>query len=451
MTQTRENKMGTMPVRKLIISMSLPMMISMLVQALYNVVDSIFVAQIEERALTAVSLAFPLQNLMIGLGTGMGVGINALLSRSLGEKNFKKADEAAGMGLLVTALHFIVFLFVGLFLAEPFINGQTQDAVIRSYGATYLKIVCGCSVGLFFQITNERLLQSTGRAVHSMILQATGAVINIILDPILIFGLLGFPRLGIAGAAIATVIGQCAAALLGVYFNLKFNKDITITLSGIIHPAWDTLRQMYAIGIPSVLMMAVGSVMSYLLNRILIAFSATATAVFGVYFKLQSFFFMPIFGLNSGLVPVLAYNYGARRKDRIQEALRFALLLAVSVMSTGFVIFESIPTQLLGLFNASPEMLRIGVPALRIIAVNFPVAAVCIILGSTFQAFARSIYSLIVSLCRQLIVLIPAAWLLSRLGEVTYIWFAFPIAEAVSLVISLLLYRKIRREIIDTL
>ena len=429
MTQTRENKMGTMPVRKLIVSMSLPMMISMLVQALYNVVDSIFVAQIEERALTAVSLAFPLQNLMIGLGTGMGVGINALLSRSLGEKNFKKADEAAGMGLLVTALHFIVFLFVGLFLAEPFINGQTQDAVIRSYGATYLKIVCGCSVGLFFQITNERLLQSTGRAVHSMILQATGAVINIILDPILIFGLLGFPRLGIAGAAIATVIGQCAAALLGVYFNLKFNKDITITLSGIIHPAWDTLRQMYAIGIPSVLMMAVGSVMSYLLNRILIAFSATATAVFGVYFKLQSFFFMPIFGLNSGLVPVLAYNYGARRKDRIQEALRFALLLAVSVMSTGFVIFESIPTQLLGLFNASPEMLRIGVPALRIIAVNFPVAAVCIILGSTFQAFARSIYSLIVSLCRQLIVLIPAAWLLSRLGEVTYIWFAFPIGE----------------------
>lgn len=451
MTQTRENKMGTMPVRKLIVSMSLPMMISMLVQALYNVVDSIFVAQIEERALTAVSLAFPLQNLMIGLGTGMGVGINALLSRSLGEKNFKKADEAAGMGLLVTALHFIVFLFVGLFLAEPFINGQTQDAVIRSYGATYLKIVCGCSVGLFFQITNERLLQSTGRAVHSMILQATGAVINIILDPILIFGLLGFPRLGIAGAAIATVIGQCAAALLGVYFNLKFNRDITITLSGIIHPAWDTLRQMYAIGIPSVLMMAVGSVMSYLLNRILIAFSATATAVFGVYFKLQSFFFMPIFGLNSGLVPVLAYNYGARRKDRIQEALRFALILAVSVMSTGFVIFESIPTQLLGLFNASPEMLRIGVPALRIIAVNFPVAAVCIILGSTFQAFARSIYSLIVSLCRQLIVLIPAAWLLSRLGEVTYIWFAFPIAEAVSLVISLLLYRKIRREIIDTL
>ena len=451
MTQTRENKMGTMPVRKLIVSMSLPMMISMLVQALYNVVDSIFVAQIEERALTAVSLAFPLQNLMIGLGTGMGVGINALLSRSLGEKNFKKADEAAGMGLLVTALHFIVFLFVGLFLAEPFINGQTQDAVIRSYGATYLKIVCGCSVGLFFQITNERLLQSTGRAVHSMILQATGAVINIILDPILIFGLLGFPRLGIAGAAIATVIGQCAAALLGVYFNLKFNKDITITLSGIIHPAWDTLRQMYAIGIPSVLMMAVGSVMSYLLNRILIAFSATATAVFGVYFKLQSFFFMPIFGLNSGLVPVLAYNYGARRKDRIQEALRFALLLAVSVMCTGLVICESIPTQLLGLFNASPEMLRIGVPALRIIAVNFPVAAVCIILGSTFQAFARSIYSLIVSLSRQLIVLIPAAWLLSRLGEVTYIWFAFPIAEAVSLVISLLLYRKIRREIIDTL
>ena len=451
MSEQRENKMGTMPVRKLIISMSLPMMISMLVQALYNVVDSIFVAQIEEKALTAVSLAFPLQNLMIGLGSGMGVGINALLSRSLGEKRFEKANEAACTGLLITALHFIVFLMVSLFGVVPFIHGQTQDPVIRGYGVTYLKIVCGCSFGLFFQMTNERLLQSTGRTIYSMILQATGAIINIILDPILIFGLVGFPRMGIAGAALATVIGQCTAAVLGVFFNLRYNKDITISIPKIIHPTLDTLKQLYAVGIPSVLMMAVGSVMSYLLNRILIAFSTTATAVFGVYFKLQSFFFMPVFGLNSGLVPVLAYNYGARRKDRIMEALRFALLLASSIMFTGLIAFELIPRQLLGMFNASEEMLRIGTAALRIIAVNFPVAAVCIILGSTFQAFSRSIYSLLVSLCRQLIVLIPAAWALSRLGEVTYIWFAFPIAECVSLVISLVLFRKIKREIIDTL
>ena len=449
MTEIRRNKMGYMPVKNLIITMALPMMISMLVQALYNVVDSIFVARIEERALTAVSLAFPLQNLMIGLGSGMGVGINALLSRSLGEKNYDKADEAACTGLMITALHFIVFLLISIFVAGPFINGQTDDPVIRSYGTTYLKIVCGCSFGLFFQMTSERLLQSTGRTVHSMILQATGAITNIILDPIMIFGLFGCPKMGIAGAAAATVIGQCLAATLGIFFNLKFNKDIRITMGKILRPTADTLRQLYSVGIPSVLMMAVGSVMSYLLNRILISFSATATAVFGVYFKLQSFFFMPVFGLNSGLVPVLAFNYGARRKDRIMEALRFSLMLAGGIMCTGLVIFELIPRELLALFNASPEMERIGVAALRIIAVNFPVASVCIILGSTFQAFSRSIYSLIVSLCRQLLVLIPAAWLLAQLGEVTYIWFAFPIAETVSLVISLLLYRKIKREIID--
>jgi len=451
MPEVRENKMGTMPVKKLIISMSLPMMISMLVQALYNVVDSIFVAKINESALTAVSLAFPLQNLMIGLGTGMGVGINALLSRSLGEKKYDKANEAACTGLLITALHYVVFLLVSCFGVVPFIQGQTQDPFIREYGITYLKIVCGCSFGLFFQLTNERLLQSTGRTIFSMILQATGAIINIILDPIMIFGLLGCPRMGIAGAALATVIGQCVAALLGTFFNLRYNKDITVSMAKIVHPTVDTLKQLYAVGIPSVLMMAVGSVMSYLLNRILIMFSTTATAVFGVYFKLQSFFFMPVFGLNSGLVPVLAYNYGARRKDRIMEALRFALMLASSIMFTGLIIFEVFPRQLLGLFNASDEMLRIGVAALRIIAVNFPVAAICIILGSTFQAFSRSIYSLLVSLSRQLIVLIPVAWLFSLLGEVTYIWFAFPIAEVVSLVISLILFRKIKTEIIDTL
>ena len=446
----QENKMGVMPVGKLIISMSLPIMISMLVQALYNIVDSIFVARISENALTAVSMAFPIQNLMIAVGVGTAVGVNALLARYLGEKDFNKVNKVATNAVFLVALSYLLFLVIGLFLIEPFFRSQTDIEEIVQYGKQYLT-VCSCvSMGIFAQLMFERMLQATGKTIYSMYTQLIGAIINLILDPILIFGLFGVPAMGITGAAAATVIGQLAAGVAAIWFNHVKNPEVEIKLKG-FRPDKAVISQIYKIAVPSIIMQSIGSLTTFAMNNILLMFSSTAATVFGVYFKLQSFFFMPIFGLNSGLVPVLAYNYGARRKDRIQEALRFALILAVSVMSTGFVIFESIPTQLLGLFNASPEMLRIGVPALRIIAVNFPVAAVCIILGSTFQAFARSIYSLIVSLSRQLIVLIPAAWLLSRLGEVTYIWFAFPIAEAISLVISLLLYRKIRREIIDTL
>ncbi len=447
----RENKMGTMPVKKLLISMALPMMISMLVQALYNVVDSIFVARIEEDALTAVTLAFPLQNLMIAVGGGIGVGVNALLSRSLGEKRFDQANDAANTGLFLTFFHYILFLLIAIFAARPFIRSQTADPRIMEYGVTYLTIVCGASIGLFYQMMFERLLQSTGLTVYSMISQGTGAIINIIMDPIMIFGLFGFPRLGVAGAAWATVLGQCVAAILGLVLNVKRNREITISLKEILHPNFANIRNIYAIGIPSCLMMAIGSFMSYMMNRILITFSTTATAVFGAYFKLQSFFFMPVFGMNNAVTPIVAYNYGARNRDRVLGTVKFALKLAVCIMLCGTLAFELIPQVLLGFFNASGDMLSIGVPALRIIGVHFPIAACCIILGSTFQAFGKGVYSLITSVFRQILVLIPVAWLLAKLGNVTYVWFSFPIAELMSLTVTLILFRKLYREVIAKL
>ena len=447
----QENKMGYMPVKKLIVTMSLPMMVSMLVQALYNVVDSIYVARLSESALTSVTMAFPLQNLMIALGSGTGVGINALLSRSLGERKFDRSDAAANTGLFLTFLNFLVFFLVGLFAAKPFISTQTRNGELIAYGTTYLRIVCCMSVGLFFQMTFERLLQSTGRTFESMISQTAGAVINIVFDPILIFGLLGFPKLGVAGAAYATVLGQCCAALIGLTLNLKKNKDVHFSLGKIASPEASVIREIYYVGVPSILMMSIGSLMTYLMNLILKTFSETAIAVFGVYFKLQSFFFMPVFGLNNGLIPVLAYNYGARQKERIREALRFSMTLAMSVMAVGTLVFELFPVQLLGLFDASEDMIRIGVPALRIICLSFVVAGACIAMGSTFQAFSMSIYSLVVSVGRQLVVLIPAAYLLSMLRNVNLVWLAFPIAEIASFVLSLHYFRKLYREKVEPL
>ena len=446
-----ENKMGTMPVKQLIIAMSLPMMISMLVQALYNVVDSIFVAQIEEDALTAVTLAFPMQNLMIAVGAGTGVGINALLSKALGEKRFDKSDAAANTGIFLSFLNFIAFLVIGFLLSEPFIRTQTADPKIIAYGTTYLRICCCMSVGVFFQITFERLLQSTGRTLYSMISQLTGAVINIIMDPIMIFGLLGCPKMGVAGAAYATVLGQVIASFLGLYMNLKVNKDITISLKEILRPKREIVKAIYAVGVPSILMMSIGSLMTYLMNRILIVFSTTTTAVFGVYFKLQSFFFMPVFGLNNGLIPVLAYNYGARNKERISESLKFAMTLAVVIMLVGTIVFEVIPGQLLGMFNASDDMKQIGIPALRIICLSFPLAGFSIAMGSIFQAFSESIYSLIISIGRQLVVLIPIAWLLSLTGNVNLVWWAFPVAELVSLVLSVFFFKRLYFRTVKTL
>lgn len=443
-----ENKMGVMPVKKLIINMSLPMMISMLVQAMYNIVDSVFVSMLSEEALTAVTLAFPIQNLMIAVGSGTGVGINALLSRSLGEKNFDRADDAANNGIALALVSYAIFIIIGLLIVRPFIYSQTANPVIREYGITYTSIVCFLSIGVFFQITFERLLQATGRTLFSMVSQVTGAVINVIMDPILIFGLAGFPKLGIAGAAAATIFGQIVASCIGLFLNRKYNSDIHISMKRILRPNPTVIKQIYFVGIPSILMVSIGSVMTYMMNRILEGFSSTAVAVFGVYFKLQSFVFMPVFGLNNGLVPVMAYNLGAAKEQRIREALRFSVIVAVCIMVLGAVVFELIPQQLLSIFNASETMTAIGVPALRTIALCFPFAAVAIVLSSVFQAFSCSIYSLIVSICRQLIVLIPAAWLLSKTGIVDNVWWSYLIAEAVSLTLTIVFFRRVWRKVV---
>ncbi|RKM54002.1 MATE family efflux transporter [Butyrivibrio sp. X503] len=434
----------------------------MLVQALYNVVDSIFVSRIAgdsikagEYALTAVSLAFPMQNLMIALGSGTGVGINALLSRSLGEKKFEKSNSAANMGIHITFINYLIFLVIGLLFSASFIQRQTDSAVIASYGATYLRIISCCSLGLFFQMTFERLLQSTGKTFYSMISQATGAIINIIFDPLLIFGIGPFPMLGIAGAAIATILGQFLAASIGLFCNLKYNKEILISFKQIIKPDFDTIKEIMFVGFPSILMMSIGSAMTFMINLILGIFSYTAIAVFGAYFKLQSFFFMPVFGLNNGLIPVLAYNYGARYKDRIKQALRFAVFLAVSIMVSGTIVFQLIPATLIGFFtssaDSSADLTAIGIPALRIISLSFPVAGLCIALGSVFQAFSKGFYSLAVSVGRQLLVLVPVAWLLAQTGILNLVWFAFPIAEVASLTISVILFRILYKNTIATL
>ena len=447
----QENKMGVMPVKKLIVNMSVPMMISMLVQALYNVVDSVFVAMLSENALTAVTLAFPLQNLMIAVGAGTGVGVNAMLSRALGEKKYERSDKAANTAILLAIMSTIVFLILGLTITKPFINTQTTDPEIRQLGYTYLGIVMTIGIGIFMQVTLERLLQSTGRTNLSMISQMTGAIFNIIFDPILIFGLGPFPKMGVAGAAYATVCGQCVAACLGLYLNLRHNHELHFSLKKVLHPEAKIIGKIYAVGVPSILMMAIGSVMTYCMNMILKAFSSTAIAVFGAYFKLQSFFFMPVFGLNNGLIPVLAYNLGARKRSRIDEALKFALELAVCIMLCGTIVLEIFPTQLLSLFSPSKDMLRMGIPALRTIAIHFPIAACGIIMSSIFQAFSRSIYSMFVSLGRQLVILIPVAWLLAQTGNVNNVWWCYPIAEVVSFILSLIFFKKVYREEVKTL
>ena len=448
----KENKMGVMPVKRLIITMSLPMMLSMLVQALYNIVDSIFVSQINEQALTAVTLAFPLQTMMVAVGSGTGVGINAMLSKSLGERKFEKSDAAANTGLLLIFFSYLVFLLIGIFGMGPFFGTQTSDPQIAAYGETYLRIVLCLSFGMLFQMTFERLLQSTGLTIYSMVSQLTGAIFNIIFDPILIFGYFGFPKLGVAGAAYATVLGQMIGATLGLILNLKKNKEIHLSFQKILHPETETIKRIYFVGVPSILMISIGSVMSYLMNRILTGFSSTATAVYGVYFKLQSFFFMPVFGLNNGLIPVLAFNYGARKKDRIREALKFSFVLVFTIMFIGMLIFLLFPEALLSLFNASDNMQEMGVRALRTVAFHFPLAAIGITLGSVFQAFSRSYYSMIISLARQLIVLIPVAWILARVtGDVNQVWWCFLISEIVSCALSIIFFRKVYREVVEPL
>ena len=447
MEQTKENKMGTMPVNRLLITMSLPMMISMLVQALYNVVDSIFVSRINENALTAVSLAFPIQTLMIAVSVGTCVGINAVLSKALGEKDRERADNTAVSGIVLMAASYVLFLLIGLFATRGFYLSQTDDTQIVEFGVQYLSIVCSCSFGLFTQFVFERLLQSTGRTFYIMITQGTGALINIILDPIFIFGLFGMPKMGVAGAAVATVTGQTVAGVIALVVNFKKNEDIHIRFKG-FRLEREIVGQIYKIGVPSMIMQAIGSVMTYGMNLILISFTPTATAVFGVYFKLQSFIFMPVFGLNNGLVPILAYNYGAGRRDRFISALKCGIVYAVGIMAVGVAIFQTIPAVLLGFFDASDEMLRIGVPALRIICLSFLPAGFGIVCGTAFQALGNAVYSMLVSIARQLVVLLPAAFLLSLSGEVTYVWWAFPIAEVMSLTMTVIFLVRINSRVI---
>lgn len=443
----QENKMGVMPVNKLLLSMSLPIMISMLVQALYNIVDSIFVAKISENALTAVSLAFPIQSLMIATATGTGVGVNAILSKSLGEKNFEKANRAAVNGVFLALVSYVLFVIVGLVVTMPFYRSQTADAEILAYGKQYLTIVCVASIGLFTQIIFERLLQSTGKTIYTMITQGTGAIINIILDPILIFGLLGFPAMGVAGAAAATVVGQIVGGIMGIVINEKVNHEIKLAWKG-FRPNLQMIGGIYKVGVPSIIMQAIGSLMTYGMNLILISFTSTATAVFGVYFKLQSFIFMPIFGLNNGMIPIIAYNYGAGKKERLIKTMKLSIAYAMTVMAIGFLIFQTLPQVLLQWFNASDRMMEIGIPALRIISISFLLAGFCIICGSVFQALGNGVYSMVVSIARQLVVLLPVAFLLSRLGNVNYVWWAFPIAELMSLALSTFFLFRIYHKII---
>ena len=445
-SERQENKMGVMPIDKLLITMSLPMMISMLVQALYNIVDSIFVSQINEYALRAVSLAFPIQSLMIAVSVGTAVGINAFLSKTLGQKQYDKANIIAVNGIFIEVVSAVVFALVGLFVSRPFFMSQTDIQQVRQYGTTYLTICCCAGIGIFMQTAFERILQSTGKTIYTMITQGTGAVVNLILDPILIFGYFGLPKMGVAGAAAATVIGQIVAATLAIIFNLKCNKEISLSFKG-FKPNLHLIGQIYKVGAPSIVVQAIGSVMTYGMNLILAAFGAAQT-VFGVYFKLQSFVFMPIFGLNNGMVPIIAYNYGAGNRERVIQTVKSSVKFAVCIMLAGLLAMQLFPAQLLGFFNATEELLVIGVPALRTICLSFCFAGSCIVVGSVFQALGNGIYSMVVSIARQLCVLLPVAYLLSLSGNVNLIWWAFPIAEFMSLGMSTFFLVKINRNII---
>ena len=444
-TAPGENKMGVQPIGRLLAGMAIPMMISMLVQALYNVVDSVFVSRISENAFNAVGLAFPLQNLMIAVGAGTAVGINTLLSRSLGEKKQDMADRAAGTGIFLSLCSAVVFALIGIFLSRPFFMAQAKTVPeIVEMGTSYTRICLGLSVGLFCQFCFERLLQSTGRTMLSMVTQIIGAVINIILDPVFIFGLCGMPKMGVTGAAVATVLGQFVGALLAILLNLKYNPEIRIRLRLI---RWDkpVVREIYRVGVPSIVMQSIGSVMTFGMNKILFVFTPTATAVFGAYFKIQSFIFMPVFGLNNGMLPIISYNYGAARMDRVKRTVRLTICTAVCIMTVGFAVFQLAPATLLTLFDASAEMTAIGVPALRIISISFLLAGFCIIAGSVCQAIGNPLYSMMVSICRQLVVLLPAAWLLARSGRLELVWWSFPIAEIASFTLSAIFLRRTMR------
>jgi len=441
----QENKMGVMPVGKLLVNMALPMIISMLVQALYNIVDSVYVSQVSESAVTALSLAFPVQNMQIGFAVGVGVGVNALLSQSLGRKDQESVNWAAGQGVFLALVATALFMLFGFFGVRPYYTMQSTVAETVEGGIAYTSICCIFTVGIFIQVLCERLLQSTGRAMQTMILQGTGAIINIILDPVFIHGWWGMPRMGVAGAAVATVIGQCTGAVLGIYLNLRHNPEVQLHVK-FMKPNWKVIAPILEVGIPSVVMNGIGSVMNFGMNQILQGFNEVATGVFGIYYKLQSLFFMPLFGINNATISILAYNYGARKPKRIVHTLKLATAVAVCIMLVGLAVFQLFPQALLGIFNPTEEFLAIGVKALRILCLPFPVAAICISLGASFQALGKGSYSTVVSLCRQLIVLLPVAYLLSLTGSVDNVWWSFPIAEVMSALVTGLLFAKLYRQ-----
>ena len=450
----RENKMGTMPIGKLLANMAGPVMVSMLFQALYNIVDSVFVARLSQDAMNAVSLAFPLQMLCIAFSVGTGVGMNALLARSLGEKNQTAVNRAAGTGLFLTLCTAAVFMLLGFSLATPFFRFQTTNEQIIAYGQAYVRICIGCSLGIFVQVYSERLLQATGRTNLSMISQIVGAVCNIVLDPILIFGLLGFPRMEVAGAAVATITGQFIGAALGLVLNHTKNPDVQLRLSG-IRPHRATVADIYAVGIPSIIMQSIGSVMTFCMNKILITYHSakeTAATAFGIYFKLNSFVFMPVFGLNNGVVPIVAYNYGAQNRRRMMETIKRSAIYASCIMVLGMASFWAIPETLVSIFNATETMKQVAVPALRIISLSFCSAGACIALGSSFQALGKSVYSMITSIIRQLVFLVPIAYVLARYGQSIgnddLVWWCYPIAEIASLGVTLLFFLRVYRTVI---
>ena len=442
-----ENKMGIKPVGKLLFEMALPIVIAMVVQALYNVVDSIYVSQISESAVTALSLAFPIQNLIIGFAVGIGVGVNSMLSKSLGENDQKQADRTAGNGILLALIATVLFVLFGAFGAAPYFAMQSEVAETVEGGTMYTAIVCIGSLGIFVEVLGERLLQGTGRTFYTLITQGTGAVLNILLDPVFIFGFapLGIPAMGIAGAAVATLIGQWIAAILAIFFNIKCNPDVHLSLAN-LRPRKKIILPVLSIGIPSIIMNSIGSIMTFGMNQILQGFHETATGVFGIYFKLQSFFFMPVFGINNAAISILAFNYGARKPQRITGTLKVSACSALVIMLLGLAAFQLVPDLLLGIFNPSDEFLVIGRSALRTISLSFPLAAIGIALSASFQALGSGIYSSITSLCRQLVVLLPAAFLLSLSGNVNAVWWSFPIAEVASILLILLLYARIYKK-----
>ncbi len=463
----KENRMGTMPVGKLLVSMATPLIISNLVQALYNVVDSIFVSRITTDeivldragipvsagtdAISALGLAFPFQIVIIALAIGTSIGVSSLLSRSLGEKDQKTADQAAIHGLFLMLVSYLISLAVGIFFADDLIAGQGATGRQLEYGTTYLRIICCLSIALYFEIMLERLLQSTGRSHLSMISQMTGALVNCFMDPILIFGLFGAPKLGVAGAAYATVFGQTLGTMIGLYLNLKKNPDIHLSLKG-FRPDLHIIGSIYSVGLPAIVMQSIGSVMNYAMNSILLGLNQSAVAVFTVYYKLQSFFFMPIFGLNSALVPIVAYNYGAKNPGRMREAHKKSLAAGFIMLFGGFLAFELIPGTLIRIFDTGDaSLVTLGIPALRIIGVHFLIAWFCILTGAVFQALGNGVYSLVVSLLRQLIALLPAAFILGKIGGLPLVWWSFPIAELVSLATTLFYFRRINRLVIDKL